>query len=229
MQGIQSGITETEKEIKMKKRVLCYGDSNTWGCIPGPGDRFPEEIRWTCILQQLLGDEYVIIEEGQNGRTTVWDDPVENRLSGVTYFYPCVESQSPLDLIIIALGVNDLKPRFNCAPGSIADGLNRYFGILKYVPLHGRDPKVLLVSPAHIDPEYRKNHMMYEIFGENADIRSRMLAPEYKVVAERNGAEFLDAALYAKTDPADGIHLDAESHRKLAEAFAEKIRDMLGG
>ena len=212
----------------MKKRVLCYGDSNTWGCMPGPGDRFPEDVRWTGILQSLLGEEYTIIEEGHNGRTTVWDDPIENRMSGLTYFYPCVESQSPLDLIIIALGVNDLKPRFHCSPGSIADGLSQYFQTLKYVPLHGRTPKVLLVSPAYIHPEYWKNHLIHEIYGENAYERSRLLAPEYEAVADRYGAGFLDAALYAQADPLDGIHLDAASHRRLAEAMAEKIREMIG-
>jgi len=212
----------------MKKRVLCYGDSNTWGCMPGPGDRFPEDVRWTGILQQLLGETYVIIEEGHNGRTTVWDDPIENRMSGLTYFYPCVESQSPLDLIIIALGVNDLKPRFNCAPGSIADGLGRYFDTLKYVPLHGPVPQVLLVSPAYIHPEYRNNHLIHEIYGDFAYERSRLLAPEYEAVARRYGAGFLDAALYAQADPLDGIHLDAPSHRKLAEAMAGKIREMIG-
>ena len=142
----------------MKKRVLCYGDSNTWGCKPGLGGSFPEDVRWTGVLQRLVGEDYAIIEEGHNGRTTVWDDPIENRMSGLTYFYPCVESQSPLDVIIIALGVNDLKPRFNCAAGSIAVGLGRYFSTLKYVPLYGKEPKVLLVSPAYIHPEYRKNH-----------------------------------------------------------------------
>ena len=212
----------------MKKRVLCYGDSNTWGCMPGPGDRFPEDVRWTGVLQKLLGEEYIIIEEGHNGRTTVWDDPIENRMSGLTYFYPCVESQSPLDLIIIALGVNDLKPRFNCAPGSIADGLSRYFSTLRYVPLHGSNPKVLIVSPPYIHPEYWKNHLIHEIYGENAYERSRLLSPEYKAVAERYGAGFLDAALYAQADPLDGIHLDAPSHRRLAEAMAEKIHEMIG-
>lgn len=212
----------------MKKRVLCYGDSNTWGCKPGLGGRFPEDVRWTGVLQRLLGEDYAIIEEGHNGRTTVWDDPIENRMSGLTYFYPCVESQSPLDVIIIALGVNDLKPRFNCAAGSIADGLGRYFSTLKYVPLYGKEPKVLLVSPAYIHPDYRKNHFIYEIYGENAHERSKLLAPEYKLVAERYGADFLDAAQYAEADPLDGIHLDAASHRKLAEAVAEKVREMTG-
>ena len=211
-----------------KKRILCYGDSNTWGCMPGPGDRYPEDVRWTGILQQKLGDGYTVIEEGHNGRTTVWDDPIENRLSGLTYFTPCVESHSPLDLIIIALGVNDLKPRFGVSAGSIAGSLERYFSALKTIPLHGSDPQVLIVSPAYVHPEYAKNRLIYGIYGDRAYERSRELAPEYQIIAEKYGAGFLDAALYAQADPLDGIHLDAPSHARLAEAFEKKIQEMIG-
>ena len=212
----------------MKKRVLCYGDSNTWGCMPGPGDRYPEDVRWTGILQKMLGDDYVIIEEGHNGRTTVWDDPIEQRLSGLTYFRPCVESQSPLDLIIIALGVNDLKPRFGVSAGSIAGSLERYFAELKTIPLHGSSPKVLIVSPAYVHPDYWKNRLIYGIYGDRAYERSMELADEYKIIADKYGAGFLDAAKYAQADPLDGIHLDAPSHRRLAEAFAKIIPEMIG-
>ena len=211
----------------MKKRILCYGDSNTWGYIAGKGERYPEDVRWTGILQSLLGDSYTVIEEAQNGRTTVWDDPIECRLSGLTYFYPCIESQSPLDLIIIALGVNDLKPRFNVSAGSIANGLERYFSTLKIVPLHGREPKVLLVSPAHISPAIRDNHEMCEIFGADSPQRSELLAEEYRRVAEEFGALFLDASKYAQADPEDGLHLDKESHMRLARAIADKVREMI--
>ena len=85
----------------MQKRILCYGDSNTWGAIPNESERYPDDVRWTGVLQNELGSGYKIIEEGYNGRTTVHDDPIEGKLSGVTYFKPCMESQLPLDLIII--------------------------------------------------------------------------------------------------------------------------------
>ena len=101
-----AGMLGKELSI-MKKRILCFGDSNTWGYNGENGERFDEYIRWTGRLQRLLGSEYTVIEEGQNGRTTVWDDPIENRLAGLTYLWPCMESQSPFDLIIIMLGTND--------------------------------------------------------------------------------------------------------------------------
>ena len=69
---------------------------------------------------------------------------------------------------------------------------------------------------------------MYGIFGEDAVERSKELAPEYQAIAEQYGAAFLDAAQYAKAGPEDGIHLDIPSHRRLAEALAEKIREIIG-
>ena len=82
----------------MKKRVLCFGDSNTWGAVPEDGSRYPEDVRWTGVLQRELGEGYQVIEEGYNGRTSVFDDPVEGRLSGIQYFGPCCDSQSPIHI-----------------------------------------------------------------------------------------------------------------------------------
>ena len=68
------------------KTILCYGDSNTYGYNPVTGGRWPEDIRWTGRLQQLLGDEYKVIEEGCNGRTTMYKAPGEGWKSGLPEF-----------------------------------------------------------------------------------------------------------------------------------------------
>ena len=102
------------------KTVLCYGDSNTWGFDPATRTRFPPHVRWTGVLGQRLGDGYQVIEEGLNGRTTRWDDPIEPDRNGLAYLRPCVESHQPLDLIVIMLGTNDLKRRFDLSASDIA-------------------------------------------------------------------------------------------------------------
>ena len=79
-------------------RVLCFGDSNTWGYIPGTGGRYASDVRWTGVLKQLTGFE--VIEEGLNGRTTAFTDAVEPYRSGLDYIAPCVMSQMPLDYIV---------------------------------------------------------------------------------------------------------------------------------
>ena len=106
------------------KTILCYGDSNTWGYDPSSQQRFGPEERWTGVLQKELGMEYRIIEEGLNGRTTVWDDPIEGFKNGMSYLIPCIESHKPFDLITIMLGTNDLKIRFSVSAYDIAESVD---------------------------------------------------------------------------------------------------------
>ena len=131
------------------RRILCYGDSNTWGYDAAADDRFPEEVRWTGVLQQLLGEGFRVIEEGQPGRTTVWDDPIEEHRNGKTALYSVLESQSPVDLVVLMLGTNDLKPRFSLNAFDIAAGLERLVRIIQtHLPTaQRRPPEILLVCP----------------------------------------------------------------------------------
>lgn len=94
------------------KTILCYGDSNTWGFEPVTRNRYGRTERWTGILRQELGLDYDVIEEGLNGRTTVWDDPIEGHKNGKEQIIPILKSHQPLDLVTIMLGTNDLKRRF---------------------------------------------------------------------------------------------------------------------
>ena len=94
------------------KTILCYGDSNTWGYVPGSGKRYVENQRWTGVMQNLLGDSFRVIEEGLNARTTVLDDPTRAFRNGKEYLIPCLDSHAPIDVIILMLGTNDLKHRF---------------------------------------------------------------------------------------------------------------------
>jgi len=212
----------------MKKRILCFGDSNTWGSIPGGTERFPADVRWTGVLRRELGEEYEVIEEGYNGRTTVFDDPVEGRLSGLRYFGPCLDSQSPLDLVILMLGTNDLKLRFGVDAGMSAFGLHRYLDALRVTPMAGERPRLLLAAPIRIDPSYRDSTLFLDMFGERAAERSEAFAPAYRAFAQEAGVAFLDAAEFARANPADGIHMAAPDHERLGKAFAAKVRELLG-
>jgi lysophospholipase L1-like esterase len=96
------------------KTILCYGDSLTWGFNPKTKKRMGEKERWTGVLKINLGQDYHIIEEELNGRTTVWDDPFNGGYkNGMEYLIPCLGSHKPLDLVILFLGTNDLKTRFS--------------------------------------------------------------------------------------------------------------------
>ena len=214
------------EEKVMKKRIVCFGDSNTWGYRAEDGSRFDDDVRWTGRLRQLLGEDYTVIEEGQNGRTTVWDDPVENRLAGLTYLWPCMESHYPFDLLIIMLGTNDTKCYFGVQAQSIADSAGRLVDLAQKSAFGrgGAAPKVLLVSPIRMT----ESGVFAHAFGRQAVEKTNGFSEVFKAVAEQYGCEFLDAADFAAPCAFDGVHLDAEGHEKRAAAMAEKIREILG-
>ena len=210
----------------MKKRIVCFGDSNTWGYCGTDSSRYDDDVRWTGRLQALLGDGYTVIEEGQNGRTTVWDDPVENRLAGLTYLWPCMETHHPFDLLIIMLGTNDTKRYFGVQAGSIAESAGRLVDLAQKSDFGrgGSAPKVLLVAPVRI--EYSEKFDCS--FGKQAAEKSVGFPAAFREIAGRFGCHFMDASLYASPGPEDGVHLDPASHERLAQAMRDKVKEILG-
>ena len=209
----------------MEKNILCFGDSNTYGESPEGGGRYPREIRWTGLLQKRLGDGFHIIEEGLNGRTSVWEDPVEGNKCGICQLPTVVESHTPLDLLIIMLGTNDLKRRFSATATDIALGVERLVKTAQQIPNYtAQNPfQILLVSPLLIHRET----FLGEVFGDRREV-SRQLAPLYKAAAQRCGVHFLNIARYAEASSLDGLHFDGENHQKVAEAMEQKIKEILG-
>lgn len=208
------------------KTVLCYGDSNTWGYIPGKGERYSREDRWTGVLKRELGGEYEIIEEGLNGRTTVWEDPIEGGYrNGREYLIPCLQSHQPVDLIIIMLGTNDLKKRFSLSAFDIANGV----GVLVDTALKsnagpgGGAPKILLMAPP---PLGRLTEFADEF--EGAEEKSKKLSYHYRRVADEYGCNFFDTSRVIVSSDIDGIHFEVSEHKKLGKAVAEIVKKILG-
>ena len=206
------------------KSVVCFGDSNTYGYDPITGDRFPETVRWTGLLQGLLGDGYKVIEEGLNGRTTVFEDPTDDWKKGVDYIKGILCTHRPVDYLVIMLGSNDMKNIFNASPDAIASGLNEIVQKAEKVMdlKQGYVPKILIVSPPEITADVLTGPFSGS-FNEAAIDKSKRLAEYYKKVADRHGCMFLDAKLHIKPSKEDGLHLDAEGHKGLAEAVAKTL------
>jgi lysophospholipase L1-like esterase len=210
----------------MKKRILCFGDSNTWGYNGETCERFDENTRWTAVLAKSLGEKYTVIEEGQNGRTTVWDDPVECDKNGLKYLPPCLESHAPLDMVIIMLGTNDLKNRFNVGPCEIAISVAQLAAAAKS-PKYGREgraPAVILLSPIHIGA-IEKSRFSY-MFDRSCAEKSKQFAPFYKQIADEAGCLFYDAATVAGPDESDYLHMDPGGHKALGEMLAREISSL---
>lgn len=219
-----------------KKYVLCYGDSNTWGVSPTRDGRFkplvrlPESKRWTGIAQAALGDGYKLLVDGNCGRTTVSEDPIEGEKSGKAYLVPCLWSQMPLDLVVIMLGTNDLKPRFSMSAWDCSAGLEVLIRIVRSsgCGYDGTCPPILIMSPIHIKAD-RSGTWLDEMFGgPEVAAQSHQLAKYYKTVADGCGCYFLDAAKYASPCDEDGIHINPPDHVPLGNAVAGKIREILG-
>ena len=156
-----------------EKTILCYGDSNTWGWNPATQSRYVRDERWPGVLRQELGEGYLVIEEGLNGRTTVWDDPIEGYKNGKEYLIPCLETHKPIDLVIIMLGTNDLKARFSVPACDVAAGAGVLVDIIAKSETGPGDgaPQVLLIAP----PPIAKLSEFAEMF-EGGAAKSRMLS-----------------------------------------------------
>ena len=208
------------------KNILCFGDSNTWGYDPATQTRFSKDIRWTGVLQQLLGSKYNVIEEGLNGRTTNVNEKQDH---GLGYFRPfrsamdllsvLIETNSPLDLIIVMLGTNDLKTNFNQSAEMIAKNMrlvcesiidNDYF----------QSKSIILVSPTHINEE--SPNLLDSFIGTTQ--ASQSFSNSYRKISDDLDLYFLDASESVKTNKIDGLHWDAMQHSDFANSLFNKIK-----
>jgi len=205
----------------MAKTILCYGDSNTWGYDPSTCDRYPEEVRWPSVLARELGDGYRVIAEGLNGRTTVWEDPIEEGRSGKHYLLPCLNSHRPIDCVVLMLGTNDLKMRFSVPAYDIARGIGLLLEMIRKSEAGpgGAAPQALLLAP----PPLARLTEYAEMFTGGTE-KSRELARYYREQATLHRCRFLDTAEVIVSSDIDGIHLEAAEHAKLGQAVARLVR-----
>lgn len=202
------------------KNILCFGDSNTHGYIPG-GGRYNEKTRWTRLLAKNLGDDYTIYEEGLNGRTSFFDDPYEPYKNAMDYIVPCLDTHKPLDLTILMLGSNDMKDYFSPSVEKIANGLRE----LTHIILDVSEAPVLLVSPILLGNNM-KNSPFSNSFPDSSLTISRQLSSRLSILAKELDVYFLDAAAITPPSPVDCLHLEPEGHRLLADAFTRKVLEI---
>ena len=207
------------------KTILCYGDSNSWGYIPGTAERYSRDIRWPKVMQKHLGTEYEVIEEALNGRTTVHEDFLEEGRNGMTYLIPCLISHSPIDLVILKLGVNDLKQRFALPASDIADGVRKLARKILQSDAgpNQQAPQLLILIP----PPLGQLSQFADMFAGGWE-KSRQFSKHYKIVAEELGCAYLDTGEHVVSSDVDGIHWEADQHIKLGEVVAQKVKDILG-
>ena len=208
-----------KSEVTMKQ-ILAFGDSNTWGLIPGsaPYERYPWGVRWTSILQEKRKDVRVI-EEGLCGRTTVFEDELRPGRKGINSLPVLLESHYPVDSAIIMLGTNDCKSFYNVSASTIGKGIERCLDTLeKYV----KPENILLISPMNLGEDVWKPEKDPEFSKRSVEI-SKELKTIYKGIAERKGVKFLAASDFVSPSEIDNEHMDEDSHRIFAEAVYQNL------
>ena len=203
-----------------KFRILCYGDSNTWGYISDSDhQRHSKTERWTGVLQNMLGDNFEIIEEGLNGRTLISIDKRSGRegRNGAEYLLPCLDTHDPIDLVIIMLGTNELKTEFYRNPKEIGEIFEEYFVkkiLARKSVCRKTTPKLLVVAPPEITKENPKFIGSIE--------KSQKLNED---IAIRNGCDFIGNGDWEVGE--DGVHLSRDGHRILASKLSRKIKEII--
>lgn len=201
-------------------KIVCIGDSNTWGFNLASGSQYRR--RWISLLQESLTED-LIIDEGLNGRTFCFDDPYSPGRNGLHDLPDILEGHPDTDLFVIMLGTNDLKNFFHASPEEIAEGALAFITMIKETCMN--HPQILLISPIDLDdaaPDL--------IFGDEFDTesvqKSHQLSPLFQALAKEEDIHFLDAALIAHASSVDGVHFDEESHSQFSIALKDFITSL---
>jgi lysophospholipase L1-like esterase len=207
------------------KQILCFGDSNTYGLIPGTKNRYGWGIRWTSLVDEhfrRMG--YRVTEEGLCGRTTFFQDATRPGRKGTELLPVLLEAHSPIDLLVLMLGTNDCKTSYQATPEKIGEGIE---ALLDQIQSTHPEIQILLVSPISLGDRVWEEGYDTE-FDRNSVEVSRQLPFIYAEIAKRRGVAFLAASDFADPSSTDREHLDMLGHKRLAQAILAKLQEMLG-
>ncbi len=206
------------------KTIVCFGDSNTWGYTPGTGLRYSYDERWPGVLQGQLATHVRVIEEGLNGRTTAFDEPFRSGRDGSEALPSILETHRPLDLLIIALGANDLQPLYNASGYDSARRLEKLIEISKHSEAGSENnaPNILVIAPTRFNPSCEVVNRLLP----GAIAKFSTLLEEYRRVTEANACHYFDSNDVMIVSEVDGVHIDASNHKKLGMAVADKVKNI---
>ena len=199
------------------KRILCFGDSNTYGYNPHNGSRYDKNTRWTGVLQKLAGENYEIVEAGGNNRTAFSDNPDGIQFTGYKLLPEYLKEN--YETIILAIGINDLQIFYNPTIEEFENGIRAFVsGIVEKTP----DSDIIILSPSHITENILKSNFRF-LFDEISIEKSKKITPIYEKIAKEYNCKLLDLNKLVNTSKIDGLHYEAEEHNKIAESVIKLI------
>ena len=173
-------------------RILCFGDSNTYGYDPRGffGDRYGVEDRWVDLLAKQTGHE--VINAGANGR----------EIPRNPYVLRSLAEHTPVDVFLVMLGTNDLLQGT-----SAKEAATRMEAFLN--SLLPNCKQVLLVSP----PPMKRGAWVPT---EELVTESIRLAEEYRELAAKRNIPFIDTRHWSIELTFDGVHFTEAGHLTFA-------------
>lgn len=210
--------------MDISKTVMVYGDSMSWGIIPGSRNRLPFDKRWPGVMQHVLGSDYRVLEECLNGRTTRYEDRNRPLRQGTKYLPMLLASHAPVDLLVIMLGINDFQDSIGAPAEQSAEGLQRLVKVaLEQQPEPMTAPvKILVIIPPEIQQPL--GTMAEKFFGFNRGADSEQI---YTTALGGLDIELLHASAHVSLSSVDGVHLDAPEHHTLGNVVAEHVQQLL--
>lgn len=199
------------------KKILCFGDSNTYGFIPSSGKRYDENSRWSGILKKLLREEYEIIEAGCNNRTAFCDNPAGVNETGYKVLPSLLTPD--IDCVILAIGINDLQYLYNISMKDYENGLENLIGIVRTKLPRA---KIILLSPSVITEDILNSYFA-ALFDETSIEKSKQLSAIYERAARKENCKLLDLKKIASPSKTDGLHYEKIEHIKIANAIFDLI------
>ncbi len=204
------------------KKIICYGDSNTFGFNAKDGSIFDENTRWTSLLQKNLGSEYEVVNEGMYDRTGFVDNPRGDLFSGPKHFPEMLAKTDNIDLLILAIGTNDLQSQYNISFDTIENGLKNLIHLAKT-----KAKNIIIIPPVILDERILKGAFNTQ-FDETGVEKSKKVGQIYRKIADKNGCLWFDINEFTAPSNYDGLHYDENSHRLIAEKLAEFIKKEKG-
>lgn len=195
-------------------RILCFGDSNTFGFNPLNGSRYISNERWAGILKESIKDSYELIEAGCNNRTGFFNNPAGKEFSGLRVFPEYLKKYNP-DIIILAIGINDLQFQYNSSNQDIEEGLVKYLKLIK-------NKKTILLIPSIIEKCILKSFFA-QMFDKTSIEKSKELHKIYKNFAIKNNLTYIDLNKIVKPSSIDGLHYDIEMHKIIAQSILKVL------
>ena len=206
------------------KQILCFGDSNTYGLIPGTTGRYPWGVRWTSLLAESVRDQgYQVVEEGLCGRTTMYEDSTRIGRRGTQILPVLLESHRPVEIVVLMLGTNDCKTAYQAGAQDIGGGIEQ---LIDQIRLSDPHISILLISPITLGEGVWETGYDTDFDSHSKEV-SEQLADVYRSIAQRRNLEFLAASEYVSASRTDREHLDAEGHYRLAAAVTDTVQDMI--